>query len=118
MRERALCCLAIFLSLTLVGCSGSDDGGGTTGGSVSMQTCMSDAGVYSYTDGSRFELMPNCEFIMTLPDGCYGHGRVTYVSEGNLSADLVMDTGPSRGTCGTITVADDQSTVTDLHQCS
>jgi hypothetical protein len=124
MKESVYCCLAIFLSLALVGCSGSDDDGGTSGGSgtsvanVSTSTCQSDAGVYTYTDGSRFELMLNCEFIITLPDGSYGHGRVTHVIGGNLSADLVLDTGPSRGTCGTITVADDQSTLTDLHPCS
>ena len=104
----------------LFGCSGgSDDDGGTSGGSGTLSVCQRDAGVYKYPDGTRFDVKPNCEFILTSPNGNYGHGKIVSINEADQSftADLRIDTGPNQGTCSTITATPTSFEQTNISQC-
>ena len=120
MKQRKPFIIIAFLVLVLVGCSGgSDDDGGTSGGSGTLSVCQQGAGVYNYSDGSRFEVKPNCEFIYTAPDGNYGHGKIISLNEAEQSftADLRVDTGPNKGTCSTITATPTSFKQTNISQC-
>jgi hypothetical protein len=119
MTQRKLMYSAIFLSLILAGCSGgSDDNGGTVGGSGLLPYCQRDAGVYNYPDGSRVEIMPNCDFKMTMADGNRARGTVNSISEdGVISMDMIIDSGPAAGTCATVTGSPTSFDMTNVHQC-
>ena len=120
MKTRIPFFLVIILSLVFAGCSGgSDDGGGTSGGSGTSASCEQGAGVYKYPDGSRVDIKPNCEFIVSLPDGNYGHGKVNYINPGgSYSMDLIVDTGPNRGTCATVSGTPTSYNITNQHRCN
>lgn len=121
MKHRKNLIIIAFSVLVLVGCSGgSDDGGGTVGGSGLLPYCERDAGVYNYADGSTLKVNPNCEFVMTMADGNRAHGKVNSVGEdGSISLDMVIDTGPSAGTCATVSGKPNGSiNMTNISQCT
>jgi hypothetical protein len=110
-----------FFVLVLVGCGGgSDDDGGTVGGSGLVPYCQRDAGVYNYPDGSSFNLNPDCSFIFTDSNGYYGNGQVISVSETgpSFTADFAIVTGPNKGTCSTITATPTSFNQTNIKPCS
>ena len=119
MKQNKLIFLAVFFSLILVGCSGDSDDGGTVGGSGLLPYCERDAGVYNYADGSTLKINPNCEFSMTLADGNRARGKVNSVGEdGSISLDMIIDTGPSAGTCATVSGKPNGSfSMTNVSQC-
>ena len=120
MKLRKLLFLAILFSLPIAGCGGGSDDGGTVGGSGLLQVCQRDAGVYKSPDGSTLEIMPNCDFKMAMADGSSARGTVLSVSEdGAITMDMIIDTGPGAGTCGTISGRPDGSfNMTNVRQCT
>jgi hypothetical protein len=79
---------------------------------------LSDAGVYNYPDGSTVEIMPNCDFKMSMADGNRARGTVNSISEdGVISMDMIIDTGPAAGTCATVTGSPTSFDMTNVHQC-
>lgn len=118
MKQRKPFTIISFFLLILVGCSGGSDDGGTVGGSGLLQVCERDAGVYNYPDGSKLELMANCDFKMIMPDGGRARGTVNSISEtGVISLDMIIDTGPAAGTCATVTASPTSFNMTNMHQC-
>ena len=119
MKQRKLFLLLILSILVFTGCGGGSDDGGTVGGSGLLPYCQRDAGVYNNADGSKLEIKPNCDFIMVTEDGSRARGTVNSVGEdGYISLDIVVDSGPSAGTCATVSGTPTNFNVTNLHQCS
>ncbi len=121
MKLSNLFIIIVLFTLVPTGCgSDSDDGGGTVGGSGLIERCQQAAGVYKYNDGSRMEIKPNCEFIITRADGNYGHGKVNSVSEdgSQISLDMIIDSGPDKGWCATLTATPNSFEVTNERKCT